>query len=348
MNKLLIATFLLGMTAVLSAQTVSSTLSTKAAAGVSSNAGGNTDFASTKANTLLPPIGPFTWRIRASSSKGSGASGVSASLSSYGYANSMGVVVVGLSGLARGAKTDRAYTTPTTSAPGKPGTLSFVMRMSSTPGRKGALAIAWQSLLKNAGSASAAVDVDDNGSSEWKGGDTKGTWTRQLVPVAFDSKGKLVAKLELAGGVQGAGQYLYSSTYGRLDVRFVDQNAGKCTITPYGRGCQGATASGGVVTIGAQHVITAKLSGGYANGFALEAIGNRSLSIPLPGGCTLLSNAISILIHRSDAKGELTVVRKVSTFARLASYHQFLPITLSGKDVVLKAANGLRLVCTGQ
>lgn len=332
----------------LASQTPTGTLETKSDAGVYAVTGTTKDFSSTKANTTLPPIGPFTWRLRASVNQGSGATGTSASLSTYGYVNSQGVTVVGLSGLARGTKGDEAYTTPTTTAPGQPGDLEFVMRLKSSPSRKGALRVSWQSLLKNNATSSASVDVDDDNKVEWKGGDTNGGVKTAIIPVAFDAKGQLMARLTLAGTVQGAGQYLYSSTYGRLDIRFIDANAGKCTITPYGKGCQGTAANGAVTTIGAQHVLTTKMTGGFANAFALEAIGSTQQNIPLPGGCTLLSNAITILVHKSDAKGEVQIVRKVSTFQRLSTLHQFLPLTLKGKDLVLRASNGLRVVCTGQ
>ena len=228
-------------------------------------------------------------------------------LSTYGYVNGQGVTVVGLSGLARGTKSDTAYMTPTTTAPGQPGALEFVMRLKSSPSSEGALPVSWQSLLKNNATAAASVDVDDDKTVEWTGGDTGGSFKSAIIPVAFDAKGELLARLTLAGPVLGAGQYLYSSTYGRLDVRFIDANA-----------------------------------------FALEAIGNAQQSIPLPGGCTLLSNAISILVHKTDANGELQIARKVSTFRNLSTLHQFLPLTLKGKDLALRASNGLRIVCTGQ
>lgn len=256
--------------------------------------------------------------------------------------------MIGTSGLVRGTQSgEGAHTTPDSVAPGKPCPIEFVLELRSTPRRSGALRISWQSLLKLGAKASALVDVDDDAKVEWRGGDTSGGFRTQIVPVAFDAQGRLRARVAIFAEVRGAGPFVAATNYGRLDVRFQDANAGKCTITPYGQGCPGVALAGGAQTAGAQHIVTSKLTGAWPNSFALETIGSAAQNIPLPGGCTLLSNAISILVHPTDAKGEVQVVRKTSTFTRLSTRHQFLPLTLQNNSLVLRASNGLHLVCTG-
>ncbi|MCA8969553.1 MAG: hypothetical protein KDC95_07215, partial [Planctomycetes bacterium] len=311
------------------AQTLTGSIETKSPAGAFGKSGTVGSFDFSPANYVLPPLGAYSWKIRGAGSQGTGTAMTHASMNVYGYVNQDGVAVVGISGSARGTSpSETAYTTPTTTGPGTPGTLDFVLRYKSSAGRKGVIKIAWQSLLKFSATAKAAIDIDDNGTPEWTGGNTNGGFATQLVPVAFDANGDLIAKVSIEGTVDGAGQINFSSAYGRLDIRFVDQNAGKCTITPYGTGCSGASATASVTTIGAEHVIATKVTGGFANLFALEAIGSSKLSLPLPGNCTLLTNAISFLVHPTDANGELTFLRKVSTYKNLSTLHQFLPLGL--------------------
>lgn len=334
----------------ISAQTVSGSLETKGPAGAFAKTGTVTDFDYTNAQVVLPPIGAFSWKLRGAASQGSGTTATHASMSSYGYVNLDGVAVVGVSGSARGTSpSEAAYTTPTTTAPGSAGPIDFVLRYKSTAGRKGAIKIAWQSLLKFQATASATIDIDDNGTPEWTGGDTKGGFANLVIPVAFDANGDLIAKVSIAGSVGGVTQYDFSSAYGRLDIRFVDENAGTCKITPYGNGCAGASASASVTTVGAEHVIAHKVVGGFPNLFALEAIGSTKQLLPLPGNCTLLTNAISFLVHQTDANGEVLFIRKVSTYRNLTTLHQFLPLGLDAQNnLLLRATNGIEIVCRGQ
>jgi len=348
-TRFVLATLVAATPLLAQTQSITTDFKQLSAAGALATAGSNSDFKSSPANTVIGPS-PWMWRLRASATSGSGASGLSASSSMWAVRNSNNNgIQMGMTGTTRGGKTDKGLFTPSTSKTGKPGAISFLMTMTGKPATQGAIQLTWQSLLQyGTGTVAASADVGNDNSVEWSGGDVAGGIKTANLPVAFDSKGKIVVKLTMDGTTTGAGQFTYSTLYGRLTAKFVDINAGKCTVTAYGSGCGSAAVSAGVLSVGNNHVLNLKMTGGYPNAFVVETVGNQQTALPLPGNCSLLCNALVILIHKTDAKGEYATAHKVSKYAKLTAYHQFLPIDQQNGQLVIKATNALKIVCTGR
>ncbi|MHC4812894.1 MAG: hypothetical protein ACYTGW_07455 [Planctomycetota bacterium] len=345
-TRFLLAT-LVAATPVL-AQSITTDLKQATPAGALATAGTISDFKSSPANTVIGPS-PWVWRLRASATSGSGATGLSASSSMWAVRNTNNNgVQMGMTGITRGTTKEKGLFTPSTSKTGKPGPISFLMTLTGKPSAQGAIRLTWQSLLKGTATVFASADVGNDSTVEWKDGDVLGGIKTANLPVAFDAKGKIVVKLSMDGTTTGAGQFVYSSLYGRLTAKFIDINAGKCTVTAYGSGCGGAAVAAGVLSVGNNHVLSLKMTGGYPNAFVVEAVGNQQTNLPLPGSCSLLCNAVVILIHKTDAKGEYATTHKVSKYAAVNAYHQFLPVDLQGGQLVIRTTNALRIVCTGR
>lgn len=347
-TRLLLATLLAASPLLAQTQSITTDLRLLSPAGALATAGSNSDFQSSPANTVIGPS-PWTWRLRASATSGSGATGLSASSSMWAVRNyDNNGVQMGMTGLTRGGKTEKGLFIPGTSKTGKPGAISFLVTFTGKPASKGAIQLTWQSLLQyGTGTVAATADLGNDNSVEWSGGDLKGSIKTVNLPVTFDSNGKAVLKLTMDGTTTGAGQFTYSSLYGRLTAKFIDSNAGKCTVTAYSSGCAGAQVAAGVLSIGNNHVVNLKMTGGYPNAYVVEAVGNQQTNLTLPGNCSLLCNAVVILVHGTDAKGEYSTTHQISKYTALTAYHQFLPIDLQNGQLVVKATNGLKIVCTG-
>ena len=82
-----------------------------------------------------------------------------------------------------------------------------------------------------------------------------------------------------------------------------------------------------------------------SNGFALSFVGTNKLNLPFGGGCTLLANAVVITVLKTDAKGDALESWKVPLTEVVQSYHQVLPVGIKGKDLVIKASNGVVVEC---
>jgi hypothetical protein len=348
-TRLVLATLVAASPLLAQSQSVTTDLKLLSAAGALATAGSISDFKSAPANTVIGPS-PWTWRLSASAASGSGATGLSASSSMWAVRNGdNNGIQMGMTGLTRGGNTEKGLFTPSESKTGKPGAISFLVTFTGTPSAQGAIALTWQSLLQyGTGTVSASADVGNDNSVEWSGGDLSGSIKNANLPVAFDSNGKIVVKLTMDGTTTGAGQFTYSSLYGRLTARFVSITAGKCTITAYGSGCLGAQVAAGVLSVGNDHVINLKMTGGFPNAFVVEAVGSQQGNLVLPGNCSLLCNAVVVLIHNTDAKGEYSTAYKISKYKRATAYHQFLPIDMQNNLLVIKATNGLKIVSTGQ
>ncbi len=329
-------------------QSITTDLKLLSAAGALATAGSSSDFQSAPANTVIGPS-PWTWRLRASATQGSGATGLSASSSMWAVRNTdNNGIQMGMTGLTRGGNTEKGLFIPDTSKNGKPGAISFLMTLTGTANSQGAIQLTWQSLLQyGTGTVAASADIGNDNSVEWSGGDIKGSIKTANLPVTFDSNGKIVVKLTMDGTTTGAGQFTYSSLYGRLTAKFIDQNAGKCTATAYGSGCGGAQVAAGVLSLGNNHVINLKMTGGFPNAYVVEAVGNQQTTLTLPGNCSLLCNAVVVLVHATNAQGEYSTAHQISKYTAMTAYHQFLPIDLQNGQLVIKATNGLKIVSTG-
>jgi hypothetical protein len=330
------------------AQSVTTDFKLLSAAGALATAGSNSDFDSSPANTAIGPS-TWTWRLQASANGTSGGSSVATSMSMWATRNNdNNGVQLGMTGLTRGGSTEQGRFLPSINQNAQPGPIDFLMTMTGTPSAQGAIQVTWQSLLKGTATVAASIDIGNDNSAEWQGGDVQASIKSAQLPVAFDAQGKIVVKLSLDGTITGAGPFVYSNVYGRLTARFMDASAGKCTITPYGSGCGGAAVAASVLPIGNDHVISLKLTGGFANAFVVEAVGTQAISLPLPAGCSLLCNAQTVLVHPTNAQGEYATTHKVSKFVAITAYHQFLPVDMQGNQLVLRASNGLKIVSTGR
>lgn len=313
-------------------------------AGQFATAGGQSDFSSSPKNSQIPPI-RWTWRLRAQVTKGSGASALSAMQSIWANADTVNGGSMGMSGLARGTSKELTHTTPSLQKTGKPGAIGFLARMNGQKNLKGVIRVSWQTLFKGQAASTSTIDIGNNKVIEWTGKDTGGGVASVDLPAAFDNNGDLVLRITLGGSMQAVGQFVYSSIYSRLTWKFVQPKTASCKITSYGKGCQGVSATGVVTNFPNHHLISLKVAGGFKNSHVLETVGNNTLNLPLPGGCSLLSNALVILLHKTDANGEYQHDYTVSKFQSSLSFHQYLPIEFVGNKLVIKASNGLQIQC---
>lgn len=347
-TRFLLATLIVASPLLAQTQNITTDFKLLSAAGALATAGTGSDFQSAPANTAIGPS-PYTWRLRAAVSQGSGATGQSASSSMWAVRNyDNNGIQMGMTGLTHGGNTEKGLFIPSTSKTGKPGPISFLVTFTGTANAQGAIALTWQSLIQyGTGTASASADVGNDNKVEWSGGDLKGKIASANLPVTFDSKGKVVLKLTMNGTTTGAGQFVTSTLYGRLTAKFISINAGKCTVTAYGSGCLGAQVAAGVLSVGNEHVVTLKMTGGFPNAYVIEAVGSQQANLTLPANCSLLCNALVVLVHSTNAQGEYSAVHKISKYKAATAYHQFLPIDMQNNLLVIRATNGLKIVSTG-
>lgn len=328
----------------LAAQTTDFSLASDA--GVLAAAGGKDAFNSAPKGTMIGPS-PYTWRLRSALSTGSSPS-LSASSSMWAVRNGdSNGVQMGMTGLTRGsAASEYGHFMPSTSKAGAKGPIRFLMRMKHSPGKQGVIRVTWQSLLKFGATAAVSIDVGNDGSTEYKGGDAQGRTITADIPVTFPASGQIDSLISMDGTTAGAGQaWDACSLYGRFTAKFVDASVGTCTLTPYGQGCQGASVAGGVLSLGNDHVVSLKMTGGFPNAFVVETLGARQINLPLLAGCSLLCSAEAVLIHPTDAQGVYATTHKIPRTRRLTAYHQFLPIDVVNGNLVIRASNALKVVC---
>ncbi|MCA8963356.1 MAG: hypothetical protein KDC48_00640 [Planctomycetes bacterium] len=221
------------------------------------------------------------------------------------------------------------------------GAHSVLATFSAAPGTAGEFRI---TLLANAGTngtAFASVDVGNDNVVEYAQGNT-GSF---VIPYTFGPSGQEIVRIDNECNVPGVNLSLYNRGYSEISVWFMPNLTATCNITPYGQGCNGVQASGLDVVTGNTRTISVLGTGCYTNGPVIVASGSQQISLPLPLGCALLSNAEGVSLVTADAAGNATVTWQIPATLIGTTNVQMLPITVIGGNLTLSASNGVEIHC---
>ncbi|MEZ5988042.1 MAG: hypothetical protein R3F30_02745 [Planctomycetota bacterium] len=257
------------------------------------------------------------------------------------YGNSVAILE---RGYARGATTTTGGTSASASATGAGwGAHSFLITITGPANTAGELSVSWHSKEDpTTTSIQGWIDIGNDNSVEWN---PKGTMADRRTWKMTLGASPVVVKVTVQGIARGTGNALdYQDYFTDCFVGFFEDQTTTVSVTSYGAGCGGAALNGSSVLVGQEHVFTLKCTGGFANAWAISAVGNAQLGLPLPGGCSLLSNAVVLTLLKADAQGVSGEIFKSRSTKAFTSYHQYLPIDLVGNTLVLRATNGLKVV----
>jgi hypothetical protein len=222
------------------------------------------------------------------------------------------------------------------------GAHSYILKVIGAKGTAGSVYVNWHTKAVLGATVSGTVDIGNDNSVEFTG--KANVAERKNFPMVLGST-PLEIKITLDAKVQGTGNYAdYVNYFIDCFIGFTVDQTTTCTVTPYGQGC-GPVLSGGSQLVGNDHVVLLKCTGGFPNGWAIPTIGTRSINLPLPGNCSLLSNALVLTLLKSDNAGVTSETFKIRSTDLVKSYHQFLPIDLFNNQLVLKTSNGAVLEC---
>ncbi|MEZ5988043.1 MAG: hypothetical protein R3F30_02750 [Planctomycetota bacterium] len=287
-------------------------------------------------------IGTYPYSLSISQSQTVSPDWTGSSCSAYpGYYGD--TFVISERGWARGAKTTMSGTSASPSATGASlGSHAFLITLTGKKSMTGELFVSWHSKDMATSAIQAMIDIGNDNSVEWNPKGTmaeRKTWKMSLGTTPVQVKVVITAQ---AGGTGNSLDYINYFT--DFMIGFFEDQTTKVSVTSYGAGCGGAALNGGSVLVGQEHVFTLKCTGGFANAWAISAVGNAQLGLPLPGGCSLLSNAVVLTLLKADAQGVTGETFKSRSTKAFTSYHQYLPIDLVGSNLVLRATNGLKIV----
>lgn len=243
---------------------------------------------------------------------------------------------------ARGASTDVAGSSASTAAAGGTfGPHAVLANFQAAPGTAGRLVVSFRRSAANGGTASAAIDVGNDGTTEFAA-TTGQQWSTAYT---FGPSGQLAVRVANECSSFGASATTTMYTWTELSVTFQPDRTATCTITSYGQGCGGVQAAGTELVVGNTRTVVVLATGCFPNGVALVATGSQQLGLSLPGGCSLLCNAEGVAVVSSDAGGNATATWSLPTTVVGTTYVQFLPLADVNGNLVLRASNGVEVAC---
>ncbi len=248
---------------------------------------------------------------------------------------------------------ERAYAagnpgnTAGSSASTSPGGATFgphavLATFSASPGTAGSIRVSWRNNAAAAGSANAIVDIGNDGTAEVN----QGTPQQLAFPFTFPASGQVVVRVSNECRSTGTGTSTSEYTWTEMWVGFQPDLTATCTISNYGQGCAGAQAAGNQVVVGNTRNLFVLATGCFPSSPVIVATGTNQLSVPLLNGCSLLCNAETLAVTMADAAGNATANWSIPTTAVGTTHVQFLPIADQGGALVIRATNGVRVVCT--
>lgn len=332
--KSMIASSLL-LCAGLGAQATTVELHTQSDVAVVANAGSKTAHDSVAKNTKIKNL-----RVHANLSS---SNNYYMSVTSLAYPNGSGRGVNIIErGYCRGKTTDTGGTSSSLASTGaKIGSHSYLMIVKGKPGTKGHITWTWHSKGALGANMTGELDIGNDNTVEFKGKANEALFKK--YPVTLGST-PLVIKITTHGTLVGTNAYSdWVNYFADYFINFVPDETTKTSFAIYGSSC-GPVLTGNATTVSGAHQIKLTMVSGFPNAFAISAIGNQQLNLPLGGGCSLLSNALTLALLKSDATGMATESYKIPSTSKMMSYHQFLPIQLQGANLILKASNGLNFV----
>lgn len=243
---------------------------------------------------------------------------------------------------ARGTAGDVAGTSASGAAAGATfGPHAVLATFQAAPGTVGRIVVQFRRSAANGGTASAAVDVGNDGTAEFA---QAGAGSAAL-PYTFGASGQVDVRVGNECRSAGNGTSATVYTWTELYVGFQPDLTATCTFTNYGQGCGGAQAAGTELVVGNTRTILMLATGCFPNSPALVATGSQQVGLQLPGGCSLLCNAEGVRLAAADAAGNATATWTIPTTVVGTTFVQFLPLADVNGALVLRASNGVRVDC---
>jgi hypothetical protein len=221
----------------------------------------------------------------------------------------------------------------------QPGPHSFLLKLSGPAGTKGLLEV-WSSgglnVPQGAVHGAYRVDIGDDNSVEFTGV-VPGNLARQTFVVQIPTSGTLLVRLE--ADVQ-ATQLTSGSTLYKMGATIQFTPSPLCVGKPYGDFCSGPLLSGAGQASGSSWLYTLKLTGGTANGIGWLVVGDRPVSVQVPGvQCPLLTNVLVAVPFVLDSVGTANWNFKVSQAVDI-------DLRVQAADFgTATASNGLHALC---
>lgn len=325
----------------LPAQTTLSLAAATPIAAVTSAAGGATTF---QGIAQGQPIGSSPNQVFLSTSQ-----------SANGYLSATTIVypTVGYQGGAGFNFFERAYaagnpgnaagSSASTSASGATfGPHAVLATFQAAPGTVGNIRVSWRNNDVAAGTANAIVDIGNDGIAEVN----QAAPQEFSFPFTFPASGQVVVRVANECRSTGTGTSMAEYTWTEMWVGFQPDLTATCTISSYGQGCAGAMAAGNQIVVGNTRNLFVLATGCFPSGPVIVATGSAQLNLPLLNNCALLCNAETLAITTADAAGNATANWSIPTTALGTTHVQFLPLADQGGALVIRATNGVRVVCT--
>jgi len=335
----LIAAILLS--SVLTAQTTVTLITTAPIAVLTSEAGGATTFAGIPQNQ---PIGTSPNSVALTTSQSPAGKYLSAMTNIYptmAYQGGIGFNFFERA-YARGLAGDFSGTSDSGQQTGATlGAHVVLATFAAAPGTAGNIKVHWRNSIPTGGAARAIVDVDNDGTPEVD----QAAAGQFSIPYTFGASGQVVVRVSNECTVTGVGLGTFNYTWTEMWVGFLPDLTANCTITSYGQGCSGVLATGGQQIVGTSRHIDVQATGCFASSPVIVATGSQRISLPLPGGCALLSNAEGVTLVSADGAGTATVSWQIPVTAVGTTYMQMLPVTLLNGALALAASNGVEVDC---
>lgn len=243
---------------------------------------------------------------------------------------------------ARGTANDVAGSSASGAAAGATfGPHAVLATFQAPPGTVGRLIVQFRRSAANGGTASAAVDVGNDGTAEF----AQTAAGNLSLPYTFGGSGQVDVRVANECRSVGNGSSTTVYTWTEVFVGFQPDLTATCTFTNYGQGCGGVQAAGTELVVGNTRTILMSAIGGFPNDPVLVATGSQQVGLQLPGGCSLLCNAEGVRLVTADASGTASTTWTIPTTAIGTAYVQFLPLTDVNGALVLRASNGVRIDC---
>lgn len=246
-----------------------------------------------------------------------------------------------------GARAATSESSPRTTPAAGPHTVRFQTAIAN--GAAGRVAIVWTANASDGASIRALVDLDGDGTPEWRGGDNQGNTERHVLRVPAGLRGLTIdVTTEGAARVGGAGRAGYE---GGLHVLFEEESSGpSCAFTSFGTPC-GAQLDGNI-TSGPRggHHAQLVISNATPGALGLVVFGDRSRPVPLPfSRCDLIvdpSTGGALDAFVVDRSGGATLGAPLPRMAGGVDI-SFQAITLGflNNQPQIAATNGTNLVC---
>lgn len=221
----------------------------------------------------------------------------------------------------------------------QPGPHSVLLKLSGKAGSKGLLEMGCSGGMNNTtGVVKGAyrVDIGDDSSVEFTGV-VPGNYASQSFVVQIPASGTLIVRLE--SDVQATRPTPGSTLY-KMGATLQFTPGPLCVGKTYGDFCSGLKLTGSAQAAGNQWSYSLKLTGGTASGTGLLVVGDRPLSVPIPGlQCPLLTTVLVPVPVVLDSTGTASWTFMVPQTANLDLRAQVADFGSA------TASNGLHAAC---